>query len=115
MVARSLLRAQRCFFHEGTALFVGKVAPECWTELVGLQLPFPEVKDFSSSPPCLSVVGMQRSKARVRKPCLNKLGVAHAREKLREIRVPDTWGFLSRWVRVPECHQAEGTTAALEG
>lgn len=108
VVARSLLQAQQCFFHEGTALFAGKVAPGRWAELVGLQLPFPEVKGLSSFPPCLSVVGTQRGKARVGQPCLKKLGIAYAEEELREIHVPDAWGFLRRQVRVPECHHAEG-------
>lgn len=44
------------FSHEGMALFirygsvhVGKGAPGRWAELARLQLPFPGVKDFSSS------------------------------------------------------------------
>lgn len=63
VVAMALLQAQRCFFREGTALLAGKVAPGRWAELMGLQLPFPEIKDLSSSPLCLSVVGVQRSRA----------------------------------------------------
>lgn len=54
------------FFHEGMALLVGKGAPGHWAELVRLQLPFPGIKDLSSSLCCLSVVGKQRSKAWVR-------------------------------------------------
>lgn len=61
-----------------------KVAPGHWAELVGLQLSFPGIKDLSSSPPCLPVVGMQRSKARVRQPCLNRLGIAHTGEELKQ-------------------------------
>lgn len=45
------------FFHEGMAVFVGKGAPGHWAELVRLQLPFPGIKDLSSSLCCLSVVG----------------------------------------------------------
>lgn len=37
------------FFHEGMALLVGKGAPGHWAELVRLQLPFPGIKDLSSS------------------------------------------------------------------
>lgn len=55
------------------------------------------------------MVGMQRSKARVRQPCLNRLGIAHTGEELKEIHAPDVWGFLSSMqVRVPECQHAEG-------
>lgn len=88
---------------------MGKVAPGHWAELVGLHLSSscPGIKDLSSSPPCLSVVGMQRSKTRVRQTYLNKLGIAHAWEELREVRAPDAWGFLSMQVRVPECHHEE--------
>lgn len=37
------------FSHEGMALFMGKGAPGRWAELARLQLPFPGVKDVSSS------------------------------------------------------------------
>lgn len=106
---------RNAFFHEGTALFVDKVALRCWAELLGLQLRFPGMKDLSSSPPCLSVVGKQRSKARVSQPCLNRLYTAHAGEEVREIHDPGAWGFLVMQVRVPECHHAEGMRSALEG